>query len=339
MTTPAARATRVEEYLAVAVEGHGREAARMALGLIDRGVTFEDVVVDLLAASQFEVGERWLGNQWTVAEEHLVSGSTQHALDAVASTVETPSAATAVVVVCAEGDWHSLPAQMLAEMLRARGIDVAFLGASTPVEHVEDLVSRRRPAALAVSCNLPLFFAGVTRLADAAHRLAIPVLAGGRAMGTDPDRARLLGADAWVPDLDAAVDVLHGWQQEPPRVSPERTRVDDAAVLLDRAADEIADEAFVALQAAFPAMTSYTDSQLARTHEDLAFITRFVAAAQLVEDPGVLAEFLDWLTELLGNRGVPSRALEAGLDVLTPLITARDRRARTLVDHVRATRS
>lgn len=337
MTSDAERMALVEAYLSEAVEGHGRAAAWLALDQIDRGSRCEDVIVDLLAASQHEVGERWLANEWTVADEHLASGSTQHALDAVASTVDVPEPAGSVLVVCAEGDWHSLPSQMLAEMLRARGYDVAFLGASTPAEHVLDLVRRRRPDAVAISCNLPLFFPGVARLADAAHTHGIPVLAGGRAMGTDESRARLLGADAWVPGLDSAVEMLHRWQQEPPAVRPEPTRLDASAGLLDVDANDVADQAFDQLIRAFPRMSSYDDAQLARTREDLAFITRFAAAALLVADPTVLGEFLGWLGELLANRGVPARALEAGLDVLTPLLAARDSRAGRLLVEIRST--
>ncbi len=225
---------------------------------------------------------------------------------------------------------------MLAEMLRARGYAVAFLGASTPVDHVLDLVRRRRPDAVAVSCNLPLFFPGVARLADAAHMYGIPVLAGGRAMGTDESRARLLGADGWAPGLDGAGDLLHRWRQEPPVVPAIPTRLDEGAQLLDAGADAVADDAFDELTRAFPPMSAYDDAQLARTREDLAFITRFVAAALLVGDPTVLTEFLGWLGLLLANRGVPPRALEAGLDVLAPMLARSDSRAGQLMAEVRS---
>ena len=69
------------------------------------------------------MGERWLADRWTVAEEHLASGVSQKALDAVAHTIEPPAVTGLVVVTCTEGDWHSLPAQMFAELLRAQGGD------------------------------------------------------------------------------------------------------------------------------------------------------------------------------------------------------------------------
>jgi methanogenic corrinoid protein MtbC1 len=167
--TPRIGSDAVDAYLQQAIRGDGRAAVRLALDLIDDGVPGNDVIVDLLGAAQREAGERWLAGDWTIADEHLISGVCQKVLDAIAATIE-PSAATGrVVVACAEGDWHSLPAQMIAEMLRAHGFAVTFLGASTPVDHVAALLSRHRPDVLAVSCNLALFFGSVIRLVAAAH--------------------------------------------------------------------------------------------------------------------------------------------------------------------------
>lgn len=292
----------------------------MALDLLDQGVPSDAVIIDLLGAAQRVVGERWLRDEWTVADEHLVSGVTQKALDAVANAVEAPVPHGLVIVACAEGDWHSLPAQMFAEQLRASGFAVAFLGASTPADHVAKMIDRHRPDALAVSCNLPLYFSGVTRLVDAAHRQGVPVLAGGPALGPDPRRAVRLGADGWGATVTDAVTVLDGWQDHPPQISAASTLLERAAPHLDASSASLAATAFDKLVVEFPSMRSYKDEQLALTREGLAFIVQFVAAARLVDDPDVLTEFLAWLGILWGNRGMPPLALEAGLRVLVPLI-------------------
>ena len=72
----------VEEYLEHAVVGDSRSGVRLTLNLLDRGVPFDEIIVGLLGVAQREVGERWLRNDWTVADEHLASGVTQKALDA-----------------------------------------------------------------------------------------------------------------------------------------------------------------------------------------------------------------------------------------------------------------
>jgi hypothetical protein len=155
---------------------------------------------------------------------------------------------------------------------------------------------------------------------DAAHLHGVPVLGGGRVMGLDPRRAIRLGADGWAATVTDAVTVLDGWQDRPPQLSAASTMFEPAALHLDASSASLAATAFDRLVVEFPRMTSYNDEQLARTREDLAFIVQFVAAARLVDDPDVLTQFLAWLRTLLGNRGLPPQALDAGLRVLAPLI-------------------
>jgi methanogenic corrinoid protein MtbC1 len=310
----------VDEFLRSAVDGDGRACIRLALDLLDQGVPADQIIVDLLAEAQREVGERWMRNDWTVADEHLATSSAQKALDALANTVEPPEPLGLVVVACAEGDWHSLPAQMFAELLRLRGIAVLFLGSSTPADHVAALLSRRRADALVVSCSLPIFYRGVTRLADAAHHLGLPVIAGGRALGEVPARALRLGADASAFRVDEAEIILRGWLQARPSVSVEPTKLDRSALGLDLEASRIADQGFVSLT------TSYPDDQRALTKVDLTFIVQFIAAARLAGDPDVFSDFLEWEQTVLANRGVPPTALKAGIAALEPFLSRMDPR-------------
>ena len=71
----------VHAYLRDAVVGNRRAAVRLTLDLLDKRVSREQIVVDLLAAAQQEVGQRWYCNELTAADEHLASGVTAAALD------------------------------------------------------------------------------------------------------------------------------------------------------------------------------------------------------------------------------------------------------------------
>lgn len=108
------------EYRARATAGDARAGVRLALDLLARGVPFDDLV-QMLADVQRDVGRRWADAEWSVADEHLVSGVSQRVLDALAAEVELPPPVGRGVVACAEGEWHALPAQMLAERLRCAG--------------------------------------------------------------------------------------------------------------------------------------------------------------------------------------------------------------------------
>ena len=304
----------------LSLSGATQDAVKFALSMLDVGTREEEIIVDVLAVSQRRVGERWHKNDLSVADEHLATGVAEATLCALASDTPPPTGHGSVVVACAEGDWHSIAAHMISEQLRAEGIRVIFLGASTPADSVARMLGQYRPNALAVSCNLALFFGGITRLADAAHVHGVPVLAGGRALQSAPVRAQVLGADAYAGTVSDAMRILTAWTEKPPAVKDEPHPFCLGAAQLEAESAQIADLGFSALSARFPRMTTYTPAQLERTREDLAYIVRFIAAARQVDDLAVFIEFLDWLAELLLARGVPIAALVGGLEVLEPLL-------------------
>ncbi len=324
MTASVPTAT-VARYLEFALAGDQRPAVQLVLDQLDEGVPVEQLIGDLLRAAQSEAGERWHRGEWSTADEHLVTGVSQASLEALVATAPAVATEGLVVVACAEDDWHSLASQLFAELLRSSGQGVVYLGASTPAEDVDRFIERRRPDALTITCSLALAYVGTARLSDAAHRHGVPVLAGGRAL--TEGRAAALGADAWAPDAAAGAAILRHWRRSPPVVGRGHVALDQAALELDARAVEVADEAFGDLEQRFPQMRDYDARQRRRTHEDLVYIVRFLAAALLVDDDEVFRTFRSWLERLLVARGVPAAALTAGLDSLAPLLRDVDERA------------
>ncbi|MDP1876314.1 MAG: diguanylate cyclase [Actinomycetota bacterium] len=331
-TTTSTPGDFVESYLGDALSGDRTGGVRQTLDLLDNHVPYEQIVVDLLAAAQCEVGERWQRNELTPVDEHLASGVAAAALDALAAETSHVDVSGLTVVTCSEGDWHSLAAQMFGESLRSHGFGVSVLGASTPVDAVADFLDRSSCDALAVSCSLPIFFPGVIRLIDAAHARGIPAIVGGRAFGTDSRRALHLGADAWAASAQEAAPVIASWRSTRPTVNPAPIPLDPVAAQLFADADALGAEAMQGLARSFPAMAAYDEAKLARTREDLVYVVQFLAAALAARDDTVFFEFLGWLEHLLARRGVPPQALPAGLDALRPGIGRIDETASRLLD-------
>jgi len=322
----------VSVYLRDAVLGHRQPAVQLTLDLLDRRVSRERIVVDLLAEAQREVGQRWYGNELTPADEHLATGVTMAALDSLMAETSQPAGDSLTVVTCAEGDFHALAAQMFGELLREHGVGVTVLGASAPAEVVAEFLLRSGADSLAISCSVPIFFPGMVRLIDAAHRQGIPVIAGGQALGSGPRRAERLGADAWALTAVDAAAILLGWKSEPPSVRREPTLVDPVALRLGAQADALGSAAFDSLAARFAPMADYDERLRARTREDLVYIVQFLAAALLAADQAIFGDFLNWLQNLLIRRNVPPRALIAGLQALRPVVEAVDTGAALLLD-------
>jgi methanogenic corrinoid protein MtbC1 len=274
--------------------------------------------VTLLAQVQRTVGDLWQQNELTVADEHAATAITDLALAAACLEDQrrrhAPEGSVAVVA-CAEEEWHVMPARMFAEQLRAVGWDVVFLGGSTPAEHLRRFVAAEQPAAVAVSCTVPIHLHGARRAISASHAAGVPALAGGAAFGAAPDRAAAIGADAWAATVDGAVATLSGWvTNKPPLAAP---LVDDTPALTAAAERPlIVDRAMDALASRFQPLADYTAGQLARTAEDLDYILRFVEASLLTGDDSIITSFASWLTSVLAARGLPDGTVALGVGAL-----------------------
>lgn len=275
-------------------------------------------VVALLAEVQREVGRRWQQQEFTIADEHAATAIVDLALTAAcleAAPSRPPAAVGTVVVACAEEEWHVMPARMFAEQLRAGGWDVVFLGASTPAEHLRRFLAAGPPAAVALSCTVPLYLPGARRSVSASHAAGVPVLAGGAAFGTGPDRAAAIGADAWASSTGSAAAILAGWLSGSPALAaPTADEAASLALAAERPA--LIERAMSALAARYPPLTHYTAWQLARTREDFGYIIRFVEASILARDDSIVTDFAGWLASVLAARGLPDRVVPLSIGVL-----------------------
>jgi methanogenic corrinoid protein MtbC1 len=306
----------------------GAAAAVLAVA-VDAGETTHALIRDVLVPAQRKIGELWFSGAWNVADEHAASAVAEQALTLVAaprirrssrstvggstagrSTV-TRSTTDTVLIACAEGEWHTLPARLAGELARTDDLDLVLLGPSIPADHLRQRLRSDRPAALALSCTMATNLIGATRSIEAAHTEGIPVIAGGAAWGEGSHRANRLGADL---RLDDPADLADGLQTvwgtslaEPlPPVSAE-------ALLLDAAPRELLMIALERQCAANPWMRGMRPYQRERSLEDLGWLARHAAAAVACDDPTIIRQLLDWLVGLLTPRGVPVAAvLESG---------------------------
>lgn len=294
----------VDELL-ICLERHQTEVGvALALEHLDQGGTVGSVV-GALAAAQSEVGARWERDEWTVAQEHAATSTADRILAAVAAAIDEPIMYPTVLVVCAEGEWHTLPARMLTDLLRSLRWDARFLGGSIPTEHLRHYLEDEQPFAVVVHCSVAMSLPGVVGAVAAAHDASVPVLAGGRAFGDRPRRAAALGADAWAPDLFAAEALLHQWADDGVALAPSVApgRIAAHARLLARR-QTVVDLASDTLLEVSPYLRSATAEQRRRTSEDLTYLAAFVEAALLADDLTVLEEYVDWSVGVLVSRGV-----------------------------------
>lgn len=346
-TTDRAGLERLTDHLWDAVvSGDEYTAVDLVLRALDEGLDAESVLLDVIAAVQGRVGEEWAANHISVAREHAATAIDERAVAALALHPSTRVAPTRgrITVACVDGEWHALPARLLAEVLKLRGWQVDYLGAQVPAPHLISHLHHTGPDAVALSgsiaSRLPTAHATIT----ACQAVGVPVLVGGAAFGSDGRHAARLGAQAWAPDARAAADLLA--RQPLPRPRRDHQEVDDLPHLADQEYTLVAGNSaalvrtvLTGLADALPAVRAYSDTQRERTAEDLAHIVEFLAVALYLDSEELLCHFLNWTAGVLAARGVPAQSLPPALRLLAAELKDFPRASRILGHSTRVLRT
>jgi len=297
--------------LSAAGEGDAGTAFHLVRGLMD-DMAFDEILFDVLAPVQQELGRRWVQGDYSIPEEHAATAAVETLIASLGGSFDLPEDGAPVVIACAEGETHTLSGRMITALLLFFGWRATFLGAGVPADELEAYLRDGSPQRLALTCSIPSNLRGARASIMAAHAAGVPVLAGGRAFGTDDRLARAVGADAWAADAREVPGLLES--SEPDIAASER----DAAVpspdlpailsrrleIVSRAADRVAEatdpEVFAALGR--------------RNWEDVTVLFDTLASSLTVADPAVLAGVAGWQTERIawadGNPDLVRNLLE-----------------------------
>ena len=303
------RPTTLENYLSTLDPPDLRAARLVAIAALDSGMAPGHFLDTVLKPAQEEVGRRWHVNQWTVAQEHAATAITDAVLTLVSfRTTGAERSQISIVSGCVEGEWHTMPAQMLTATLVADGYDVTFLGPSLPAAEFARSLNDIEPRAALLSCTNPINLPGARRTIEVAHQAGVSVIIGGQALDAGGVRARALGADASATDADGAAMTLASWDHRRPARAHAADLCPEGAEL-EVPRPGLVEDCLNELFLRQPRLHDMTEAQLERTREDFAYILQFCAAALVTRDQTVLDEFTMWRRDHLAVRGVPASSI------------------------------
>jgi len=296
-----------------------RRALAVAQELLDGGMTPAQLLLDVVAPVQRQVGQLWQRNEWSVAQEHAATAINERVITvATTRAAASPAAATKghVVVACLDGEWHAIPPRIVGEILRENGWQVTFLGTSVPTGHLVSYLHQHGPDVVALSCTLSRSLPRAHQVITACRNTGTRVLVGGLGFGSHGQWAEALGVTSWAADAREAARLLE--EGEPREPGPaRRARGADAEYtgLRERRTELIAGT-MARLGERFPPLLAYDERRRDATVEDLGHIVDFLAAALYIDEPALFRDFLDWTAEVLRARDVPPHSLDLTLAVL-----------------------
>jgi methanogenic corrinoid protein MtbC1 len=277
-------------------DGDAALAYRLVLRLMDEGYAFPTLIDDVLAPIQWDAGRRWHQGDASISEEHLATGVIETLVSMLGGMFDQPSDGDLVVVACAEGDTHSLPARMAAALLAYEGRRTTFLGTAVPASDLEGYLDGTEAVALVLSCTREVNLLGARASIQAAHGAGVRVLVGGRAFGgTDSKRWCRVGADARALRLSEVSELLDRWSPDP--AAAEATAWPVPAVV-DRL-----EEARLAMVAGLSAAIGGRAGGSGRLPAEVGELVDLLAVATYLDEPAMLADHARWLSALLVQRG------------------------------------
>lgn len=200
-----------DEFEAALLVGDRRRAAAVMDRCLSEGRDLIETEMHVVQSALYRIGQKWQGNQVSVAQEHLATAIAQSLMvkGLIASKLGQPCGKK-VLLACVQGNYHSVGLQMVADAFQLAGWDVDYLGADVPTAALVGYVSTWRPHLLGLSVSLPHQLRAVKDVIARLNSLASArpaVMVGGIAINNFDQFAARLGAGATGADAAAAVRV------------------------------------------------------------------------------------------------------------------------------------
>jgi len=188
------------------------QAAHVMIGSLFSLYPLEQVCVEFIIPTLWEIGNLWARGKLTVCVEHFASNFF-HAILANRFHITPGSLQGPLVLVgCAPGEAHELASLMLALFLRLRGLRVSYLGQSIETAGLLDTVHKFHPAMLCISLTMPAYISALINLARQVQNLPAPhpiLVFGGQAFSESPDMVAQIPGQYCQGDLRGIADSLY----------------------------------------------------------------------------------------------------------------------------------
>ncbi len=205
----------VQAYLGHAVAGRHDRAIDHLLRLADRGMPVGDLLMDVIAPAQQELGRLWERGVLDVAQEHVATSVTQVTMSSLhLRLVGEPRAGSTLVAATPPGDTHEVGLRIVTDLLRLHGWDTVWLGTSCPVPDVLDAVASSGASLLLLGASMTLHLPGLREAVEQVRADPrcddVRVMVGGEPFRHAPTLGAWVGADLVATTATEAVEAAEG---------------------------------------------------------------------------------------------------------------------------------
>jgi methanogenic corrinoid protein MtbC1 len=298
--------------------GDADSAQQFVATLLSGGTSRVEVIDGLLGPALARIGQLWQDGGVSVAVEHRATNIVDALLHLTLQGVSAAVQGRRVLLTGVQGEWHVMPARLVAGVWNCLGWEVVALTPSLPADDLRALAAAERTRIAGVSCSLVSNLVPAWQTISVLRGCGYRVVVGGRAFDAVADVAQILGADAHERDPVRASNLLATWVYAAAMPSRQAAREQQWAQIepvwcqLPKLVEQAMVVATELAEVAMPAEV---------TRQDLTLIARTSCAAALTGKMELLGQHMRWYATLMDSTGTnpaTGQALLWSLDRVLP---------------------
>ena len=155
----------IQSHLIEVFKNLDEQTAHILLGSMLSIYAVEQVCLEIITPTLWQIGEMWAKGTLTASVEHFASNFFRALLTNRFYVTPSPLQGPLVIVGGAPNEPHELPPLMLALILRRSGLRVAYLGQSIEAMGLLHTIKTLKPAAICLSVTIPAYIDELKTLA------------------------------------------------------------------------------------------------------------------------------------------------------------------------------
>jgi DNA-binding transcriptional MerR regulator len=286
------------------------------------------VALDVLAEGLAQIGEGWYRGHVTVQQEHFASSLAMGRVHALVMACPPPTRPGHLLLACPPEESHAFSTLLLTFLLRREGWPVTHLGANVPIERLETTVEALRPQLVILAAQQLHTAATMLEMARFLAQARVSLGFGGGIFNELPAICRRIPGHFLGQSLKMAPQLVRRLLTAPqpePEVEPVPQVYLQALTHFREVGPLIEADVWETLSP-----TPFSSQRLTMVNAAFALV---IDAALALGDIGFADYQLEWVEDLRGPSGEPSRLLPVYLETYYQAAKAHlDQRGALVVD-------
>ncbi len=210
-TNPKHRNPLISLFLQYLIEMDIDQAYDIIRDKMASGMTLQQIYLEILQPTLYEVGELWQQRIITVAKEHYITAAIQNIIGKLYPYVfrEHNQKTYSMTGVCAGNEMHEIGMRMTTDFFELSGWDTTFLGSNLPIDLIVEHLIEYPTDLLAISATTLNHLVDLKELIHTVKQNEklnhIKIIVGGKVFNDTPHLWKNIGADGFAEDAEQAI--------------------------------------------------------------------------------------------------------------------------------------